>query len=362
MNFDHIHFFVHDAKQCRHWFTEVLGFQHLGSETTQDDQVELVGAGNIFCVFSSPLTAESAVAQYLQHRSPGVFDLAFQVRDVQASLKRAEQQGATILQPLTVDRQSQGLLCWGKVKGWGALEHTLVERSGQTTVLPSASMASPGPCQTDRLSTVNSEISPFLQIDHAVLNVGNNELQLAVSWYQQIFGFQTHRYFDIQTHRSGLRSEVLTHPQGQIKFPINEPTSANSQIQEFLDANQGSGIQHIALGTSNIVDLVTDLKLRGLSMLDIPPSYYQQLRGQFEHHDAHLNWAAIEQQNILVDFEGGPESGILLQTFTHPIFKQPTFFFELIERQHQAQGFGQRNFLALFQAMEREQQKRGVLL
>ena len=362
MDFDHIHFYVHDAKRCRHWFTKVLGFQYLGSATTPEEQVELVGAGRIFCVFSSPLSAKSAVSQYLQHHSPGVFDLAFRVRDVQASLTQAEQQGATMLQPLTVDRQRQGILCWGKVKGWGALEHTLVERSGQTTVLPSALMMSVGPYQTKRVSTASPESSAFLQIDHAVLNVGNNELQSAVSWYQQMFGFQTHRYFDIQTHRSGLRSEVLIHPQGQIKFPINEPTSMNSQIQEFLDVNQGSGIQHIALGTSNIVDLVTDLSRRGLTMLDIPPSYYQQLREQLEHHDADLNWAAIEQQNILVDFEGGPESGILLQTFTHPIFKQPTFFFELIERQRQARGFGQRNFLALFQAMEREQQKRGVLL
>jgi len=172
---------------------------------------------------------------------------------------------------------------------------------------------------------------------------------------------ETRRYFDIQTHRSGLRSEVLTHPQGQVKFPINEPTSANSQIQEFLDINRGSGIQHIALGTANIVETVAQLRARGLSLLDIPQSYYQQLRDQFEQQYSHLDWPAIERQNILVDFEGKSGSGILLQTFTQPIFQQPTFFFEMIERQRQAQGFGQRNFLALFQAMEREQLKRSVL-
>ena len=356
MDFDHIHFYVHDAKVCRLWFTQVLGFQYLSSTTTESDQIELVYAGTIYCVFSSPLRLSSPVAQYLQHHPPGVFDLAFQVTDVRATLEQAEQQGATILQPLVVENHAQGKLCWGKVQGWDTLEHTIVERIGPTPVLPSKQF------RTDILTVDGMGIGPFTQIDHAVLNVRKNQLQSAITWYQKIFGFQTDRYFDIQTHRSGLRSEVLTHPQGQVKFPINEPTSANSQIQEFLEINQGSGIQHIALRTPNIVETVANLKLKGLSLLDIPPSYYQQLRDQFEQQYSQLNWSAIERQNILVDFEGKPGSGILLQTFTQTIFERPTFFFEIIERQRQAQGFGQRNFLALFQAMEREQQKRGVLL
>lgn len=360
MDFDHIRFFVYDAKGCRRWFTNVLGFQYLGNTTTADQQVEVVFSEAIVCIISSPLNKAGPVAQYLQKHPPGVVDLAFQVADVKATLTRAVQKGATLLQPLTEERQDNGTLVWGKVRGWGTLEHTLVERRGQTSMLPTNVI--PDQTQGHSLSKTDTNRSLFDQIDHGVLNVGQDQLQAAVSWYRQIFGFETHRYFDIQTHWSGLRSEVLTHPQGQVKFPINEPTSANSQVQEFLDVNQGPGIQHIALGTSNILETVSQLKHRGLSLLDIPPSYYQQLQHQFEQTYSHLNWSALEQNQILVDFEEGTGAGILLQTFTKPIFQQPTFFFEVIERQQQAQGFGQRNFLALFQAIEREQQKRGILL
>ncbi len=358
MDFDHIRFYAHDAKQCRCWFTNVLGFQYLGNATTSNQQIEVVFSEAIVCIIVSPLNQAGPAAQYLQHHPPGVVDLAFRVSDVRATLIRAVQKGATLLHPLTEEQQDNGTLVWGRVKGWGTLEHTLVERKGQASILPSDLI----PLSAQSLSNAETSRRSFKQIDHGVLNVGKDQLQAAVSWYQKIFGFETHRYFDIQTHRSGLRSKVLTHPQGQVKFPINEPTSANSQIQEFLDFNQGPGIQHIALGTSNILDTVSQLKRRGLSLLDIPSSYYQQLRHQFEQTHSHLNWSALEQHQILVDFEEDVGTGILLQTFTKPIFQQPTFFFEIIERQQQAQGFGQRNFLALFQAIEREQQKRGVVL
>ncbi|WP_299402042.1 4-hydroxyphenylpyruvate dioxygenase [Acaryochloris sp. IP29b_bin.148] len=356
MDFDHIRFYVHDAKQCRRWFTNVLGFQYLDSTTTVNQQIEVVFSGAIVCIICSPLNGAGPVAKYLQYHPPGVVDLAFQVSDVRATFTRAVHQGAIPLHPLTEEQQDNDTLIWSRVKGWGALEHTLVERKGQTSILPSDLI----PLSAQTISKVETSRRLFNQIDHGVLNVGKDQLQAAVNWYQQVFGFETHRYFDIQTHRSGLRSEVLTHPQGQVKFPINEPTSDNSQIQEFLDFNQGPGIQHIALGTSNILDTVSQLKRQGLSLLDIPPSYYQQLRHQVAQ--AHINWSALEQHQILADFEEDAGAGILLQTFTKPIFPQPTFFFEIIERQRQAQGFGQRNFLALFQAMEREQQKRGILL
>lgn len=358
MDFDHIRFYVHDARQCCHWFTNVLGFQYLGNATTVDQQIEVVFSGAILFIICSPLNEDGPISKYLQHHPSGVVDLAFRVSDVGATLTRAVQKGATLLHPLTEERQDNGTLVWGRVQGWGALEHTLVERKGQTSILPSDLI----PLSAQALSNVEMSWRLFKQIDHAVLNVGKDQLQAAVNWYQKVFGFETHRYFDIQTRRSGLRSEVLTHPQGQVKFPINEPTSDNSQIQEFLDFNQGPGIQHIALGTSNILDTVSQLKHQGLSLLDIPPSYYQQLRHQFAQTYTHLNWSALEQHQILADFEEDVGAGILLQTFTKPIFPQPTFFFEIIERQRQAQGFGQRNFLALFQAMEREQQKRGILL
>lgn len=252
----------------------------------------------------------------------------------------------------------------GKSQGVGNLDPHISRALRSDYLLPISLISATPPLLYQTHAPEGTSVTPlgFTQIDHAVLNVSENQLQTAVNWYQTVFGFQTQRYFDIQTHRSGLRSKVLVHPQGRVKFPINEPTSVNSQIQEFLDHNHGSGIQHIALETVNIVDTITQLRARGLSLLDIPPSYYSPLREKFESRFPHLDWLAIEQQNILVDIEGGAESGILLQTFTQPIFKQPTFFWEIIERRQQAQGFGQRNFLALFEAIEREQQKRGVFL
>jgi 4-hydroxyphenylpyruvate dioxygenase len=147
-----------------------------------------------------------------------------------------------------------------------------------------------------------------------------------------------------------------------VQFPINEPTSANSQIQEFLDVNQGPGIQHIALQTPQIVKAIAQLRHRGLSFLPIPSTYYTQLRTQ--HQGLPLSTAELEEiaaQEILVDWHNEASQALLLQTFTQPIFEQPTFFFELIERRQEAQGFGEGNFRALFEAIEREQLKRGSL-
>jgi 4-hydroxyphenylpyruvate dioxygenase len=147
-----------------------------------------------------------------------------------------------------------------------------------------------------------------------------------------------------------------------LQFPINEPTSASSQIQEFLDVNRGSGIQHIALQTPQIVNAIAQLRDLGLIFLHIPPSYYTELK--LKYPTLPLSPAKLDEiaaQEILVDWQDKSKQALLLQTFTQPIFKEPTFFFELIERRQEAQGFGEGNFRALFEAIEREQIKRGSL-
>jgi 4-hydroxyphenylpyruvate dioxygenase len=195
-----------------------------------------------------------------------------------------------------------------------------------------------------------------------VLNVATGDLERALRWYEDVLGFQRQQTFMIQTDQSGLRSQVLVHPISGVQFPINEPTSANSQIQEFLDVNQGSGIQHIALQTPQIVKAIAQLRNLGLSFLPIPPTYYTQLR--LSHPKLPLSASEFEEitaQQILVDWQDKSTNALLLQTFTQPIFEQPTFFFELIERRQGAQGFGEGNFRALFEAIEREQLKRGSL-
>jgi 4-hydroxyphenylpyruvate dioxygenase len=208
--------------------------------------------------------------------------------------------------------------------------------------------------------TVHSHQLGFTNIDHIVLNVEHQTLNTAVRWYQAVLGFHANGWFDIKTDRSALRSQVLVHPQGSAQFPINEPASSGSQIQEFLAANRGPGIQHLALGTLNIVATITHLRQQGLSFLKVPHSYYTQLNQSCPPETPPLDWQAIEQQQILVDLRN--PTGILMQAFTHPIFGEPTFFLELIERRSQAQGFGEGNFLALFEAIEREQLKRGSLV
>jgi 4-hydroxyphenylpyruvate dioxygenase len=206
---------------------------------------------------------------------------------------------------------------------------------------------------------VTPSATPFYtHIDHVVLNVANGNLESAVSFYEKTLGFQRQQTFNIQTHRSGLHSQVMVHPHGGVQLPINEPSSENSQIQEFLNLNRGPGIQHIALATHDILQAVAQLRASGLSFIQVPPRYYRNLQQRQGFRKSAAQWAEIEAQEILVDWHSDDPEKMLLQTFTQPIFSQPTFFFESIERRCQAQGFGEGNFQALFQAIEQEQIKR----
>ncbi|MGF1602990.1 MAG: 4-hydroxyphenylpyruvate dioxygenase [Thermosynechococcaceae cyanobacterium] len=332
MDIDHIHFYVPDAKRTTDWFARTMGFRAVEQVRSHQTHTEILQTGSIQVLVSCPRTSESPVAEYLQQHPAGVADLAFRVTDLNAVLAR----GPHVKQlPSSQEHTNQVT-----IQGWGDLRHTLIQR--------------PRDC-APAADGMNS-IPVFTEIDHAVLNVERHQLQDAVRWYQEILGFEARGYFDIQTERSALCSQVLMHPDGTAQFPINEPASVRSQIQEFLNFNRGPGIQHIALSTVNITDTVRQLRQRGLSFLDIPSSYYAQLRQQAET----LELDAIEDQQVLVELQ--EPSKALLQIFTQPIFDEPTFFFEVIERRLQAQGFGERNFTALFEAIEREQLKRGTLI
>lgn len=336
MDIDHIHFYVPDAERSRDWFVQTMGFQVIGQTSNVHTQTVNLKTGNIRVLLSAPRTSASPVATYLHQHPSGVADLAFRVQHLEPLLDRLRSHPITIIRPL------QGNPPQVTIQGWGDLCHTLIQHPPVEANTP----------------TVPTAAGPVLNnIDHAVLNVERSQLQEAVSWYQDVLGFKARDYFDIQTERSALSSQVLIHPEGTAQFPINEPASMRSQIQEFLDFNQGPGIQHIALSTINITHTVKQLRQRGLRFLDIPSSYYAQLR---QRASSALELEAIEQQQVLVELQ--KPSQALLQTFSQPIFEQPTFFFEVIERRRQAQGFGERNFTALFEAIEREQLKRGTLV
>ncbi|NEP05406.1 MAG: 4-hydroxyphenylpyruvate dioxygenase [Okeania sp. SIO2G4] len=350
MEFDHIHFYVENAMESRDWFIEKLGFKAIASQTTQHTHKEIINRGRVYFALSSPVTSENFVADFLRIHPPGVGDVAFRVRDLHSVVAKAAANGAEVLQPIQQDLQG---LRWAKISGWGDISHTLVEKIDDAQILH----------PTSQLPT------DIVAIDHVVLNVAEDNLQSALDWYHQILEFQPQQSFEIQTDKSALRSQVMVDPDGGVKFPINEPASANSQVQEFLDANHGAGIQHIALRTENILEVIGDLRSRGLVFLRVPATYYSQLQAKALSYLPEVDWQKVQEYQILLDWQEMRPEAMLLQIFTKPIFPQPTVFFEFIERrvawvngkQMQAQGFGEGNFLALFEAIEREQMQRGSL-
>jgi 4-hydroxyphenylpyruvate dioxygenase len=346
LQIDHVHFYVEDAHTWRDWFVKYLGFQSVVNSffpiyknqgNSLHTHTEVVKNGHVYFLLSSPLSPTSPVAEYLRYHPPGVADVAFVVDDVEAVTAKATANGATLLQPF-----ENGEFCqYAKILGWGKLSHSLIARNIEKTII---------------------EQDSFIGIDHVVLNVADGDLQTAVKWYQNILDFQPQQSFKIHTDRSGLHSQVLISANGRVQLPINEPASPNSQIQEFLEVNRGSGVQHIALLTPNLINAIARFRAAGLSFLSVPKTYYSQLQKRLELPLSPEELQAIAQQEILVDCQkDAPLEALLLQIFTQPIFNEPTFFFEFIERRSQAAGFGEGNFRALFAAIESEQIKRGFV-
>ncbi|MBE9007496.1 4-hydroxyphenylpyruvate dioxygenase [Fortiea sp. LEGE XX443] len=339
MEISSIHFYVDNATAWRNWFVYYLGFSAVSSEISSSHTcTEMVQSGAVCFLLSSPLLPTSPVAEFLRQHPPGVADITFTVQDVETAIAQAAAQGATILEPI---QQYTGCKC-GKIAAWGGMTHTLIEKKAD-----------------EKREVRNRPI--FTTIDHIVLNVPVGDLEPAVAWYKNVLDLQPQQTFKIKTDRSALYSQVLVSHNRSVQLPINEPASSNSQIQEFLDVNRGAGIQHIALRTSNLISAIAQLRSRGLSLLSVPQTYYSQLKKRPEFPLSPLELDAIAQQEILVDWQVNSQNALLLQIFTQPIFEQPTFFFEFIERRFQAQGFGEGNFRALFEAIESEQIKRGTL-
>lgn len=367
MQIDHVHFYVEDATASQDWFVNQLGFQAVASFTGNHTRTEIVKNGPVYFFLSSPLTASSPAGQFLQQHPDGIADVAFRVQNIDAVMTKAIAAGAQVLQPVRQQTLNRGHLKWSQIAGWGDLKHTLIEaidtqEDDVCNFLGRKSAAAMGDVEFtlhphSKVKTQDLALQ-LTGIDHVVLNVAAGDLKRAVTWYEKTLGFQPQQAFAIQTERSGLHSQVMVHADGVVQLPINEPTSVNSQIQEFLDINRGSGIQHIALRTGNIVPLVEQLRHKGLPFIQVPPTYYTQLRCRHKVHLAEAEWEEIERSRVLVDWHEETPDALLLQIFTQPIFGQPTFFFELIERRLHARGFGEGNFRALFEAIEQEQLKR----
>ncbi|MFM5899442.1 MAG: 4-hydroxyphenylpyruvate dioxygenase [Dolichospermum sp.] len=351
---DHVHFYVEDAVRWRDWFVYCLGFQEINEgifpslsyhQKSLHTCTKVVKSGSVFFLLSSPILPTSPVAEFLRQHPPGVADIAFLVDDMEALTTKAINNGAKLLEPVV----DTGFCQYAKIAAWGSLHHTLITRNREKI--------------REEIRDKREQVDHVITaIDHLVLNVGVGELETAVNWYQNIFDFYPQQSFKIKTDRSGLHSRVMISPYGNIQLPINEPASPSSQIQEFIEVNRGAGIQHIALQIPNLIDAIVSFRAAGLSFLSVSENYYSLLQKREKFSLSPQELKAIARQEILVDWHEDATIGqLLLQIFSQPIFSQPTFFFEFIERRLLAQGFGEGNFMALFQAIEREQIKRGFV-
>lgn len=352
MKIDHVHFYTRNATITRDWFIDNVGFKGIGNCVSQDTHTELIALNSAYFVISAPLTPNSPVALYLDVHPSGIVDIAFRVKNLPEIINRSCSLGLKLLQKQQLWRSPETSYRHGfqfaKISGWHDLQHTLIETTEDYNYCL--------PLEIKQHEIMPSFSASISGIDHVVLNVAQGKLASAVKLYQALFKFQVQQCFQIQTEQSGLTSEALIDEQGQVQFNINQPTSTNSQIQEFIEQNRGAGIQHLALRSQNIIADVAQMQQQAVKFLNVPQAYYRQLK-QLDTLNA-TDKKAVTQQQILVDCESSSLQSSLLQIFTQPIFEQPTFFLEFIERRQEAQGFGQGNFQALFEAVEREQKKR----
>ena len=352
MQIDHVHFYTRDAVQTSNWLSRNIGFSAVAKNINRHTHTEVVANNSVFLLISSALTSSSPVDRYLNFHPSGVADIAFRVQNLESILAKADYLQVKLLQPLQTYPSDRGPVKWVTITGWDSLQHTLIENP---TDVPSWYFLFN---TKQKIKKINND-SHIIGIDHLVLNVAAGQLNKAVIWYKNLFGFKIQQTFKIQTKRSGLYSEALIDPGGRVQFNINEPTSPDSQIQEFIKLNQGAGIQHIALRSTNILQTVATMRSRGMSFLSVSKAYYSKIQQRYGDRSspalADWEWKAIESQQILVDWHQEKPESLLMQIFTQPIFDRPTFFWEFIERRKQARGFGEANFQALFEAVEREQ-------
>jgi 4-hydroxyphenylpyruvate dioxygenase len=353
---DYIELYVGNAKQAAHFYKTAFGFQSLayaGPETGVRDTASYVLAqGKIRLVLTTPLKSDHPVSDHIRKHGDGVKILALWVDDAYKSYEETTKRGAkSYMEPKTLTDEN-GEVRMAGIYTYGETVHMFVERKNYKGVFM--------PGYKELKSSYNPTDVGLLYVDHCVGNVGWNRMNDTVKWYEDVMGFANILTFDdkqITTEYSALMSKVMSNGNGYVKFPINEPAEGKkkSQIEEYLDFYEGEGVQHIAVATADILSTVRELKARGIEFLDTPDTYYEELTARVGKIDEEI--AKLQELKILVDRD---EEGYLLQIFTKPIEDRPTLFFEIIQRKG-AKSFGAGNFKALFESIEREQEKRGNL-
>lgn len=358
---DYVEFYVGNAKQSAHFYKTAFGFQsyaYKGLETGSRDHVSYVlKQDKIRLVLTTPLNSKSPINAHIVKHGDGVKVIALWVEDATSAFNETTQRGARPFMEPTVEKDEFGEVVRSGIYTYGETVHIFVERKNyKGQFLPGFEAWN---------SDYNPEPVGLKFIDHMVGNVGWGEMNIWVKWYEEVMGFVNFLSFDdkqIHTEYSALMSKVMSNGNGRIKFPINEPAKAakKSQIEEYLDFYEGSGVQHLAVATDDIIKTVAQLKARGVEFLPPPPqAYYDDIPRRLGIHTDMMKEDITELQklSILVDAD---EDGYLLQIFTKPVEDRPTLFFEIIQRMG-AKGFGAGNFKALFESIEREQSKRGTL-
>ena len=358
---DYVEFYVGNAKQAAHFYKTAFGFQSLayaGLETGVKDRASYVlKQDKIKIVLTTALKSDSPIGEHVKKHGDGVKVIALWVEDARSAFEETTKRGAKPFMKPTVEKDEHGEVVRSGIYTYGETVHLFVERKNyKGTFLPGYEKWE---------SDYNPSPVGLKFIDHMVGNVGWNEMNIWVKWYEEVMGFENFLSFDdkqIHTEYSALMSKVMSNGNGRIKFPINEPAEGKkkSQIEEYLDFYEGSGVQHIAVATDDIIKTVSALRERGVEFLSTPPqAYYDEIPkrlGVFDHA-LKEDIKAIQKLGIMVDAD---EEGYLLQIFTKPVEDRPTLFFEIIQRMG-ARGFGAGNFKALFESIEREQMKRGTL-
>jgi 4-hydroxyphenylpyruvate dioxygenase len=354
---DHLELWVGNAKQAAYFYEHAFGFTptaYAGPETGVRDRASyVVEQGDVRLVLTSGLRADSDICRFATGHGDGVKDVALRVPDATHAYREAVQRGArSVVEPHRVEDE-YGRVELASIATYGENVHTFVNRSEYEGAYL------PGYVSTSTNGPTRAGVG-LLALDHVVGNVELGRMDYWVEFYKRVLGFTELIHFSdeaIHTEYSALMSKVMTGGEGKIKFPINEPAEGKrkSQIEEYLDYHGGPGVQHVALVTGDIVDTVTALTERGVRFLDTPDTYYDDLALRVgaiaEDYDD------LRRLRILADRD---EEGYLLQIFTKTAQDRPTLFFEMIER-HGARGFGEGNFKALFESIEREQALRGNL-
>lgn len=354
--FDHIHFWVGNAKHAMYWWWKGFGFKpvaYSGLETGNRRFASYVlESGKIRFVVSAPYSPSDEMAAHHMLHGDGVKMLALQVDDVETAYRETTSRGGVGVWSPREETDDYGVLRTAAIRTYGEVLHVFVDRDDYR-----------GPfAPTYKPLDLTADSTGLAAIDHVVGNVQLGKMNHWVNFYHQVMGFRQLIHFDdqdISTEYSALMSKVMQNGSGRVKFPINEPAEGKkkSQIEEYLDYYLTPGVQHIAMATGDILHTVRELKARGIEFLRVPDAYYDVLPERLQGVQVKEDMAQIRELGILVDHD---DEGYLLQIFSRPIQDRPTSFVEVIER-HGSRGFGKGNFKALFEALEQEQALRGNL-